>query len=129
MHHCSKHTLFFRMATLKNFLLIYKATMKYYDDDGDLDIAAISFFADYKNHPEEGFIYLENNGNFDFHPYGPIETRSGRWLTMDAGDIDCDGRIDLVLGNFLIGNSPGLVHTAQTTPPPFLVLRNTGKNH
>jgi hypothetical protein len=36
-----------------------------YDGDGDLDIAAISFFADYASPQEEGFVYLKNEGNFN----------------------------------------------------------------
>jgi hypothetical protein len=45
----------------------YKAIAKDFDNDGDLDLATISFFADYKNHPEEGFVYLKNNGNLNFY--------------------------------------------------------------
>ena len=37
----------------------FKAMARDFDGDGDLDIAAISFFADYAKHPEESFIYLE----------------------------------------------------------------------
>ena len=47
----------------------YKAVARDFDGDGDLDIAAISFFADYANHPEEGFVYLENMGDLSFEPY------------------------------------------------------------
>jgi len=106
----------------------YKAIARDFDGDGDLDIATISFFADYEHQPEEGFIYLENKGNFDFQPYSFPEAKSGRWLTMDAGDIDGDGRIDLVLGNFSLG--PGFVKSNVNwkLSPPFIVLKNTGKN-
>ena len=75
-----------------------------YDNDGDLDIAVISFFADYARQPEEGFVYLENKGNFKFQPYTISETSKGRWLTMDAGDLDGDGRVDIVLGNFSVNS-------------------------
>ncbi len=40
----------------------YKAMARDFDGDGDLDIATISFFADYEHQPEEGFVYLENKG-------------------------------------------------------------------
>src|SRR4029077_15370304 len=43
----------------------FKAIARDFDKDGDLDIAAISFFADYNNHPEESFVYLENKGGMD----------------------------------------------------------------
>jgi hypothetical protein len=106
----------------------YKAIARDFDGDGDLDIAVISFFADYEHQPEESFIYLENEGNFDFQPYSFPGAKSGRWLTMDAGDIDGDGRIDLVLGNFSLG--PGFVKSNVNwkQSPPFIVLKNTGKN-
>jgi hypothetical protein len=31
------------------------------------------------------------------------EAALGRWLTMDAGDVDGDGKTDLILGNFSVG--------------------------
>jgi hypothetical protein len=66
---------------------------------------AISFLPDYEHQPEEGFVYLKNEGNFNFSPYSIPEAQSGRWLTMDAGDLDGDGKIDIVLGNFTLGSS------------------------
>lgn len=105
----------------------YKAIARDYDNDGDLDIAAISFFADYAHQPEEGFVYLNNMGNLNFQPYSIPETQLGRWLTMDAGDINGDGRIDLVLGNFSIGPSLIKSNIDWKKNSSFLVLENTGK--
>ncbi|PWU04223.1 MAG: hypothetical protein C5B52_01880 [Bacteroidetes bacterium] len=105
----------------------YKAMARDFDGDGDLDIAAISFFADYTNHPEEGFVYLENNGNLNFEAYSIPEAQSGRWLTMDAGDIDGDGKTDLILGNFSL--PPTLTHSqVDWSRGPFILqLRNNKK--
>ena len=105
----------------------YKAMARDFDGDGDLDLATISFFADYARQPEEGFIYLENKGNFDFQPYSIPEGETGRWLTMDVGDLDGDGREDIILGNFSI--APGFIKPAVpwTKGPPFLFLKNIGK--
>ena len=105
----------------------FKAMARDFDGDGDLDIAAISFFADYAKHREESFIYLENNGKFKFQPHSIPGTNKGRWLTMDAGDIDGDGKIDLVLGNFSI--APAFIKSAEDwkNGPPFIVLKNSIK--
>ena len=107
----------------------YKAMARDFDGDGDLDIATIAFFADYARQPEEGFVYLENKGNFEFQPFTFAEGKLGRWLTMDAADIDGDGKIDIVLGNFSV--APGFIKSA--TPwklgPQFLFLKNIGKKN
>ena len=105
----------------------YKAIARDYDGDGDLDIATISFFADYARQPEEGFVYLKNNGSFDFQPYSIAEANNGRWLTMDAGDIDGDGKTDIILGNFSIGPTMMKHNADWKHSPPFIILKNTGK--
>lgn len=71
-----------------------------FDGDGDRDIAAISFFPDYEKYPDEGFVYLRNEGGGRFQPFVLPEARRGRWLVMDAGDLDGDGDLDIVLGSF-----------------------------
>ncbi len=105
----------------------YKAMARDFDNDGDLDIATISFFADYSHQPEEGFVYLENSGNLNFMPYSIKEATSGRWLVMDAGDIDRDGKTDIILGNFSIKPAINKSNSNWLKSPPFLILKNTGK--
>ena len=102
----------------------YKAIAKDFDGDGDLDIATISFFADYAHKPEEGFVYFKNNGNYNFTPYSLEAAKYGRWLTMDAGDFNGDGKTDLMLGNFSIAPSISKSSVDWTKQPPFLVLKN-----
>lgn len=107
----------------------YKAIARDYDLDGDLDIAAISFFPDYRRYPEESFIYLKNMGNLKFEDYSFPETSKGRWMVMDAGDMDADGDIDLALGSFVYfipdGDTTGLGKKWLSTSPSVIVLENT----
>ena len=105
----------------------FKAMARDFDGDGDLDIAAISFFADYAKQPEESIVYLENKGNFDFQPYTLPFATAGRWLTMDAADIDGDGMTDLLLGNFSIAAPTIKLATTWKSGPPFIVLKNIMK--
>jgi hypothetical protein len=87
-----------------------QAAARDFDKDGDLDIAAISFFPDFERHPEQGFIYFKNNGSNTFIPQVTPLAASGRWLVMECADIDNDSDLDILLGaaNFIgLGtNSP-----------------------
>lgn len=107
----------------------YKAMARDYDLDGDLDIASISFFPDYIRYPEESFIYLRNIGNMTFEDYSFPEASKGRWMVMDAGDMDGDNDIDLVLGSFVYflpaGDTTGLGKKWLSTSPSVIVLENT----
>jgi len=90
----------------------YKCIAKDFDGDGDLDIAAISFFPDYEKSPEESFVFLKSEGGLKFSAHTFPDCSRGRWLTMDAGDLDGDGDLDLVLG--------GVYKTPFRAPETFL---------
>ncbi|MEZ4970277.1 MAG: VCBS repeat-containing protein [Flavobacteriaceae bacterium] len=107
----------------------YKALTRDYDLDGDPDIAAISFFPDYRGSPEESFVYLENKGDMKFEDYSFPESIKGRWIVMDAEDMDADGDIDLALGSFVyflpLGDTTGLGQKWLSNGPSIIVLENT----
>ncbi|SHG69460.1 Repeat domain-containing protein [Fodinibius roseus] len=97
-----------------------KAIARDFDGDGNLDIAAIGLFTD-SQQPEEGFIYLKNKGNFNFQPYSlPVEANIKRAFSMDAADIDNNGKLDLIIGNAFNGDK-----TKNKKGALFIVLKNT----
>ena len=108
----------------------YKALARDFDQDGDLDIASIAYFADYKLNPNAGFIYLRQDKSLQFSAHTLPEADRGRWITLDAGDVDRDQDIDLVLGAY---NMPqrqipdALQKRWAENPTPILILKNLTK--
>lgn len=70
------------------------------DQDGDIDIATIAFFADFLHNPSEGCLLFEQKGLMELQPHAMPVSTFGRWICMDIADIDQDGDQDVVLGNF-----------------------------
>ena len=104
-----------------------KAIPADFDKDGDLDIVSIAFFPDYEKLPLESFIYWENKGDGSFSRSSFPGSTDGRWLTMDAGDIDGDGDIDVIIGNavFAAGKIPASLREEWLKNPlSAIVLEN-----
>jgi hypothetical protein len=105
----------------------YKAIARDFDKDGDLDIATISYFPDSENQPEEGFVYFENKGGgLNFTPSSSQSLTKGRWLTMNVGDYNQDGYLDLIFGNFSLLKPIVKSEKDWKKGPPFMVLKNKG---
>ncbi len=100
-----------------------KSIARDFDNDGDIDIASIAFFAKFSNTSTSNFIYFENS-NGKFFAQGMDIQKFGRWLVMDSGDIDNDGDIDIVLGSHPFGEtiSPHLDDWRNSTG--VLLLKN-----
>jgi hypothetical protein len=110
----------------------YRALAADFDGDGDLDIATMAFFGRHDISPSTGFVFLRQDKSLEFSAHTLPATLGGRWLTMDAGDIDGDGDIDIALGAFNEG--PGQKSFPDKfnqlwikNPVPVLILRNRTK--
>ena len=105
-----------------------KAMAVDFDGDGDLDIAAISFYDD-PDDPIHGFLLLENKGGLQFDRHLLTAARTGKWLTMECADIDADGRTDIILGSYF--HNPLEVTKMSmkgiTDFPQLLILKNHWK--
>jgi hypothetical protein len=92
-----------------------------FDQNGKNDIAVISYFPDTRNEPLQNFLFFRQMENMEFKTFSFPEL--GRWsyLTMEKGDINEDGKMDIILGGFdfrtLYSKSPG-------NWVPFVVLEN-----
>jgi hypothetical protein len=105
----------------------YKAVARDFDGDGDLDIAAVSFFPAYDRSPRESFVHLENQGGGKFRPFTFSQCMTGRWITLDAADLDGDGDDDIVLGSYIHGPTSVptfLMDLWEKGNLPVLILRN-----
>lgn len=106
----------------------YGIRVRDFDEDGDMDIAAVSFYPDYLQFPNSGFVYMNNQGDgqFSFHTFP--EVLQARWMVLDAGDADGDGDLDLILGGYDIKTSEvpaSVVQGWQQADAPLMYLENT----
>jgi hypothetical protein len=67
------------------------------DNDGDLDLFAVSAFNIWERPESYSFIWLENQGNMQFVKH-EISKKPTHLLTCEPGDFNNDGLIDVITG-------------------------------
>lgn len=125
-----------------------------FDKDGDLDILAVSNFADAARHPERGIVYLENSGKREagagtreagsgkrdvltassdwFRPYAFSVASSNAWNLTALADLNGDGWLDVIVGAMDL-RSVGRVQkrysgaSVQSAGDPILLFENRMK--
>jgi len=102
-----------------------KAVARDFDNDGDLDIAAVSFYSDL-DVPGQAFIYLSNEGRMNFKAFSTPAAAVGKWLTMEVEDFDNDGDLDIVLGSYFqtLSQLTKLAFKGVLSYPQLLLLTN-----
>jgi hypothetical protein len=104
----------------------YKAVARDFDKDGDQDIVAIAYFGNYNSSTPNDLVYLQNrDGKFAPHLLPGINR--GRWMCLDAADVDGDGDDDIALGSHPVGLMPGGARTDWATGPGVIILLNEHK--
>lgn len=87
------------------FYPVYGATKvlaEDFDQDGDVDFAINCFYSDFGALLSESFVYLENKDtkNYKFTSFTRSSDLPAKSLTLEKADIDGDGDIDIIMGNF-----------------------------
>lgn len=93
----NKGELVFEYHRLCNFTGATNVRHADMDNDGDMDLLAVSAFNIWANPESESFIWLENDGKLKF-TRREITKSPTHILTCEAGDFNNDGHVDVITG-------------------------------
>lgn len=89
--------LIFSFHRLSNFIGAYSARPSDIDNDGDIDLFAVSGFNLWDNSESQSFIWLENTGNMEYRKHN-IANSPTHIIILESGDFNNDGLTDFVTG-------------------------------
>lgn len=87
----------FRTQRIATFGGAYAAAVADLNRDGHQDVVLVSMANDFRRTENAGIVWLENDGAQQFTPW-TIDTDPIHLVTVACGDIDGDGRPDVVAG-------------------------------
>lgn len=79
----------------------YAAATGDIDGDGDVDVALVSMDNEWRNPANAAIVWLENDGAGRFTTW-QVDTEPIHLVTVATGDLDGDGRLDLVAGSLAL---------------------------
>ena len=91
----------FESKRIANFGGTYAAAPGDLDGDGDLDVVLVSLCNDWTDPARPSVVWLENDGYQNFK-MRLIDTTPIGLITVACGDLNNDGRADIVAGSLLL---------------------------
>ena len=118
----------YRLAEFLAYPGAYAAEVADFNGDGTKEIAAVSFFPDFRNDvPASAVIFRRGEGRW----VAEALPAAGRWIRLAAGDVDNDGDVDLVAGSLAMETYPdgGQLNEWVGGGLPFVCWKNLNKHN